>query len=74
MGIAHAFNSEITTLSIMTRYNENQCINKRGIFYNSSTHFYDIISGLQSLCIKSKKEKQIVFITTGTMNTFVVWN
>lgn len=64
MGIAHAFNSEITTLSIAIRYNEKQCTNKRGTFFNPSTHFYDITSGLQSLCIKSKKEKQIGFIRT----------
>lgn len=65
MGTAHAFNSEITTLSIMIRYNKNQCTNKRGMFlYNLSKHFYDIISGLQSLCIKSQKEKQIGFIRT----------
>lgn len=64
MGIAHAFKSEITTLSIVTRYNQNQCNNKRGMLFNPSTHFYDITSGLQSLCIKSKKEKQIGFIRT----------
>lgn len=30
--------------------------------YNASTHFYDINSGLQSLTIKSKNEKQTGFI------------
>lgn len=64
MGTEHAFHSEITTLSIVIRYDGNQCTNKRGMFFNPSTHFCDITSGLQSLCIKSKKEKQIGFIRT----------
>lgn len=37
-------------------------LTKEACFYNVSTHFYDINSGLQSLTIKSKKEKQTGYI------------